>query len=93
MLCKAGASPSNASSAIKQGPDAGVRMAQIAADSEGQTATAAERRMQKLKEVLGMREHCIAHLQDKLRREQANHAQVFFPLPISTGHCLSDSIG
>lgn len=40
-------------------------------------------RMQRLKEVLDMRERCIAQLQDKLREQQAQHAQVSCP----TLHC------
>ncbi|BDA40997.1 hypothetical protein COCOBI_01-6520 [Coccomyxa sp. Obi] len=40
------------------------------------TARAAACRMQRLKEVLDMRERCIAQLQDKLREQQAQHAQV-----------------
>ncbi|EIE26423.1 hypothetical protein COCSUDRAFT_58961 [Coccomyxa subellipsoidea C-169] len=52
------------------------RTSQSAAGSEAHSAPAAACRMQKLKEVLDMRERCIAHLQDKLRHQQAHHAQI-----------------
>ncbi len=55
-------------------------LAQSAAGSEAHSAPAAACRMQKLKEVLDMRERCIAHLQDKLRHQQAHHAQVLASL-------------
>ncbi len=45
-----------------------------------QTARAPACRMQRLKEVLDMRERCIAQLQDKLREQQAQHAQVSCPI-------------
>ncbi len=49
-------------------------------DGNGHTARAPGSRMQRLKEVLDMRECCIAQLQEKLREQQAQHAQVSCPV-------------
>lgn len=45
-------------------------------NQEPAAAAATACRMRKLKQVLDMRECCIAQLQDKLRLQQARHAQV-----------------
>ena len=49
-------------------------------DGNGHIARASASRMQRLKEVLDMRECCIAQLQEKLREQQAQHAQVLLPV-------------